>query len=195
MIRKLCALGAAVLSRPCAVGLICGPIPLFMGTVLVPGLIRFFSDSKKEKIIKSDKFPLKEKIDFGISDTKLKIIIDKIDSDVVNDSEKMKQALYEIERSISYWKKSKLIEEIEIICVLPETKVGKSAQLEVLFFSQKLAETLQSKIKIIEKQFFYDIQSEISENEVEENLKQKLKTEIGIGCKIGISPDGKIQFR
>ena len=90
MIRKLCALGAAVLSRPCAVGLICGPIPLFMGTVLVPGLIRFFSDSKKEKIIKSDKFPLKEKIDFGISDTKLKIIIDKIDSDVVNDSEKMK---------------------------------------------------------------------------------------------------------
>ena len=195
MIRKLCALGAAVLSRPCAVGLICGPIPLFMGTVLVPGLIRFFSDSKKEKIIKSDKFPLKEKIDFGISDTKLKIIIDKIDSDVVNDSEKMKQALYEIERSISYWKKSKLIEEIEIICVLPETKVGKSAQLEVLFFSQKLAETLQSKIKIIEKQFFYDIQPEISENEVEENLKQKLKTEIGIGCKIGISPDGKIQFR
>ena len=195
MIRKLCALGAAVLSRPCAVGLICGPIPLFMGTVLVPGLIRFFSDSKKEKIIKSDKFPLKEKIDFGISDTKLKIIIDKIDSDVVNDSEKMKQALYEIERSISYWKKSKLIEEIEIICVLPETKVGKSVQLEVLFFSQKLAETLQSKIKIIEKQFFYDIQSEISENEVEEKMKEKLKTEIGIGCKIGISPDGKIQFR
>ena len=195
MIRKLCALGAAVLSRPCAVGLICGPIPLFMGTVLVPGLIRFFSDSKKEKIIKSDKFPLKEKIDFGISDTKLKIIIDKIDSDVVNDSEKMKQALSEIERSISYWKKSKLIEEIEIICVLPETKVGKSAQLEVLFFSQKLAEILKSKIKIIEKQFFYDIQPEIAESEVEEKLKQKLKTEIGLSCKIGISSDGKIQFK
>ena len=194
MIRKLWTLGAAVLI-PCAVGLICEPIPLFMGTVLVPGLIRFLSDSKKEKIIKSDKSSLEEKINLGISDTKLKIIIDKIDSDFANDSEKVKQALSEIERSISYWKKSKLIEKIEIICVLPETKVGKSAQLEVLFFSQKLAETLQSKIKIIEKQFFYDIQPEISENEVEEKMKEKLKTEIGIGCKIGISPDGKIQFR
>lgn len=184
MIRKLCALG-----------LVCGPIPLFMGTVLVPGLIRFLSDSKKEKIIKSDKSSLEEKIDFGISDTKLKIIIDKIDSEFVNDSEKVKQALSEIERSISYWKKINLIEEIEVICVLPETKIGKTAQLEVLFFSQKLAETLKSKIKIIEKQFFYDIQPEIAESEVEEKLKQKLKTEIGISCKIGISSDGKIQFK
>lgn len=82
-----------------------------------------------------------------------------------------------------------------IICVLPETKVGKSVQLEVLFFSQKLAETLKSKIKIIEKQFFYDIQPEIAESEVEEKLKQKLKTEIGLSCKIVISSDGKIQFR
>lgn len=184
MIRKLCA-----------VGLICGPIPLLMGTVLVPGLIRFLSVSKKEKIIKSDKYSLEEKINLEITDNKLKIIVDGINSDFVNDSEKVKQALSEIECSISYWKKINIIEEIEVICVLPETKVGKSAQLEVLFFSQKLAETLQSKIKIIEKQFFYDIQPEISESEVEENLKQKLKTEIGISCKIGISPDGKIQFR
>ncbi len=194
MIRKLWTLGAAV-PIPCAVGLICGPIPLFMGTVLVPGLIRFLTDSKKEKIIKSDKSSLEEKFNLGISDTKLKIIIDKIDSDFANDSEKVKQALSEIERSISYWKKSKLIEEIEIICVLPETKVGKSAQLEVLFFSQKLAETLQSKIKIIEKQFFYDIQPEIAESEVEEKMKEKLKTEIELSCKIVISPNGKIQFR
>lgn len=194
MIRKLYALGSAV-PIPFAVGFICGPIPLFMGTVLVPGMIRFLSDSKKEKIIKSDKSSLEEKFKLGITDSKLKIIVDGINSDFVNDSEKVKQALSEIECSISYWKKINIIEEIEVICVLPETKVGKSAQLEVLFFSQKLAETLQSKIKIIEKQFFYDIQPEISENEVEENLKQKLKTEIGIGCKIGISPDGKIQFR
>lgn len=172
MIRKLCALG-----------LVCGPIPLLMGTVIVPRVIRYFGESKKEKF------------NLGISDTKLKIIIDKIDSDFANDSEKVKQALSEIERSISYWKKSKLIEEIEIICVLPETKVGKSVQLEVLFFSQKLAETLKSKIKIIEKQFFYDIQPEIAESEVEEKMKEKLKTEIGLNCKIGISPDGKIQFR
>ena len=172
-----------MIRKPCVLGLVCGPIPLFMGTVIVPRVIRYFGESKKEKI------------NFGISDTKLKIIIDKIDSDVVNDSEKMKQALSEIERSISYWKKSKLIEEIEIICVLPETKVGKSVQLEVLFFSQKLAEILKSKIKIIEKQFFYDIQPEIAESEVEEKMKEKLKTEIGIGCKIGISPNGKIQFR
>ena len=183
MIRKLCTLG-----------LVCGPIPLLMGTILVPGLIRFLSDSKKEKIIKSDKSSLEEKINLGITDKKLKIIVDGIDSDFVNDSEKMKNSLSEIERSISYWKKSKLIEEIEVICVLPETKVGKSVQLEVLFFSQKLAETLQSKIKIIEKQFFYDIQPEISESEVEEKLKQKLKTEIGLNCKIVISPDGKILF-
>ena len=171
MIRKLCALG-----------LVCGPIPLLMGTVIVPRVIRYFWESKKEKI------------KLGITDSKLKIIVDGIDSDFVNDSEKVKQALSEIERSISYWKKINSIEEIEIICVLPETKVGKFAQLEVLFFSQKLAETLQSKIKIIEKQFFYDIQPEIAESEVEENLKQKLKTEIGLSCKIGISPDGKILF-
>ena len=172
MIRKLCALG-----------LVCGPIPLFMGTVIVPRVIRYFGESKKEKN------------NLRITDKKLKIIVDGIDSDFVNDSEKMKNSLSEIERSISYWKKSKLIEEIEIICVLPETKIGKTAQLEVLFFSQKLAETLKSKIKIIEKQFFYDIQPEIAESEVEEKLKQKLKTEIGISCKIGISSDGKIQFK
>jgi hypothetical protein len=172
MIRKLCALG-----------LVCGPIPLFMGTVFVPRVIRYFVESKKEKI------------KLGITDSKLKIIVDGIDSDFVNDSEKMKNSLSEIERSISYWKKINLIEEIEVICVLPETKIGKSVQLEVLFFSQKLAETLKSKIKIIEKQFFYDIQPEIAESEVEEKLKQKLKTEIGISCKIGISSDGKIQFK
>jgi len=172
MIRKLCALG-----------LVCGPIPLFMGTVIVPKVIRYFGESKKEKN------------NLRITDKKLKIIVDGIDSDFVNDSERVKQALSEIERSISYWKKINLIEEIEIICVLPETKIGKSVQLEVLFFSQKLAETLKSKIKIIEKQFFYDIQPEIAESEVEEKLKQKLKTEIGISCKIGISSDGKIQFK
>ena len=194
MIRKLRALGAAV-PIPCAVGLICGPIPLIVGTVLVPGLIRFLSDSKKEKIIKSDKSSFEEKIKFGITDSKLKIIVDGINSDFVNDSEKVKQALSEIECSISYWKKINIIEEIEVICVLPETRVGKSSQLEVLFFSQKLAETLQSKIKIIEKQFFYDIQPEIAESEVEEKMKQKLKTEIGLSCKIVISPNGKIQFR
>lgn len=171
MIRKLCALG-----------LVCGPIPLLMGTVIVPRVIRYFGESKKEKI------------NLGITDKKLKIIVDGIDSEFVNDSERVKQALSEIERSISYWKKINLMEEIEVICVLPETKVGKSVQLEVLFFSQKLTETLQSKIKIIEKQFFYDIQPEISESEVEEKLKQKLKTEIGISCKIVISPDGKILF-
>lgn len=172
MIRKLCALG-----------LVCGSIPLLMGTVIVPRVIRYFGESKKEKI------------NLGITDKKLKIIVDGIDSDFVNDSERVKQALSEIERSISYWKKINLIEEIEVICVLPETKVGKSVQLEVLFFSQKLAETLKSKIKIIEKQFFYDIQPDIAESEVEEKLKQKLKTEIGISCKIGISSDGKIQFK
>ena len=172
MIRKLCALG-----------LVCGPIPLFMGTIIVPRVIRYFGESKKEKI------------NLRITDKKLKIIVDGIDSDFVNDSEKVENSLSEIERSISYWKKINLIEEIEVICVLPETKVGKTAQLEVLFFSQKLAETLKSKIKIIEKQFFYDIQPEIEESEVEEKLKQKLKTEIGLSCKIGISSDGKIQFK
>ena len=182
MIKKLWALGAAV-PKSCALGLVCGPIPLFMGTVIVPRVIRYFWESKKEKI------------NLGITDKKLKIIVDGIDSDFVNDSEKVKQALSEIERSISYWKKINLIEEIEVICVLPETKIGKSVQLEVLFFSQKLTETLKSKIKIIEKQFFYDIQPEIAESEVEEKLKQKLKTEIGLSCKIVISPNGKIQFK
>ena len=172
-----------MIRKPCVLGLVCGPIPLFMGTVIVPRVIRYFGESKKEKI------------NLGITDKKLKIIVDGIDSEFVNDSERVKQALSEIERSISYWKKSKLIEEIEVICVLPETKIGKSVQLEVLFFSQKLAETLKSKIIILEKQFFYDIQPEIAESEVEEKLKQKLKTEIGISCKIGISSDGKIQFK
>ena len=85
MIRKLCTLG-----------LVCGPIPLFMGTVIVPRVIRYFGESKKEKI------------ELGITDSKLKIIVDGIDSDFVHDSERVKQALAEIERSISYWKKNQL---------------------------------------------------------------------------------------
>lgn len=194
MIKKLCTLGAAV-PKPCALGLVCGPIPLLVGIAFGSKVFQYLIQNKIDKIIKSDKYSLEEKINLGITDKKLKIIVDGIDSDFVNDSEKVKQALSEIERSISYWKKINSIEEIEVICVLPETKVGKSVQLEVLFFSQKLAETLKSKIKIIEKQFFYDIQPEIAESEVEEKLKQKLKTEIGISCKIGISSDGKIQFR
>lgn len=194
MIRKLWALGAAVQPIPCAVGLFCGPIPLLVGRVFGSRVFHYLIQNKIDKIIKSDKYSLEEKIKLGITDNNLKIIVDKIDSDFVHDSEKVENSLSEIERSISYWKKINSIEEIEIICVLPETKVGKFAQLEVLFFSQKLAETLQSKIKIIEKQFFYDIQPEIAESEVEENLKQKLKTEIGLSCKIGISPDGKILF-
>ena len=194
MIKKLCTLGTAVQPIPDVMRLVCGPIPLLVGIVFGSKVFHYLMKNKIDKIIKSDKYSLEEKIKLGITDSKLKIIVNHIDSDFVNDSEKVKQALSEIERSISYWKKINLIEEIEVICVLPETRVGKSSQLEVLFFSQKLAETLQSKIKIIEKQFFYDIQPEISESEVEEKLKQKLKTEIGISCKIGISPDGKILF-
>lgn len=194
MIKKLCTLGAAV-PKPCATGLICGPIPLLVGIAFGSKVFQYLIQNKIDKIIKSDKYSLEEKINLGITDKKLKIIVDGIDSDFMHDSEKVKQALSEIERSISYWKKINSIEEIEVICVLPETKVGKSVQLEVLFFSQKLAETLKSKIKIIEKQFFYDIQPEIAESEVEEKLKQKLKTEIGLSCKIVISSDGKIQVR
>ena len=89
MIRHLWALGAAV-PKLCALGLVCGPIPLFMGTVIVPRVIRYFGESKKEKI------------KLGITDSKLKIIVNHIDSDFVNDSEKVKQALSEIERSIFY---------------------------------------------------------------------------------------------
>ena len=195
MIRKLWALGAAVQPIPCAVGLFCGPIPLLVGRVFGSRVFHYLIQNKIDKIIKSDKYSLEEKINLGITDSKLKIIVDRIDSDFANDSEKVKQALSEIEHCISYWKKINSIEEIEVICILPETKVGKSFQLEILFFSQKLAETLQTKIKIIEKQFFYDIQPEIAESEVEEKLKQKLKTEIGLSCKIYISSDGKIQFR
>lgn len=194
MIKKLCTLGAAV-PKPCALGLVCGPIPLLVGILFGSKVFQYLIQNKIDKIIKSDKYSLEEKINLGITDKKLKIIVDGIDSDFMHDSEKVKQALSEIESSISYWKKINSIEEIEVICVLPETKVGKSVQLEVLFFSQKLAETLKSKIKIIEKQFFYDIQPEIAESEVEEKLKQKLKTEIGLSCKIVISSDGKIQFR
>lgn len=194
MIKKLCTLGAAV-PKLCALGLVCGPIPLLVGILFGSKVFQYLIQNKIDKIIKSDKYSLEEKINLGITDKKLKIIVDGIDSDFMHDSEKVKQALSEIERSISYLKKINLIEEIEVICVLPETKVGKSVQLEVLFFSQKLAETLKSKIKIIEKQFFYDIQPEIAESEVEEKLKQKLETEIGLSCKIVISSDGKIQFR
>ena len=41
-------------------------------------------------------------MNFGITDKKLKIIVNHIDSEFVNDSEKVKQALSEIERSIFY---------------------------------------------------------------------------------------------
>ena len=96
MIKKLCTLGTAVQPIPDVMRLVCGPIPLFMGTVIVPRVIRYFGESKKEKI------------KLGITDSKLKIIVNHIDSDFVNDSEKVKQALSEIERSISYWKKINL---------------------------------------------------------------------------------------
>ena len=79
MIRKLCA-----------VGLVCGPIPLIVGTFLGSSLFRYFMEKHKEKEIKSDKFFLEEKINLGIiTNSKLKIIIDKIDSDFIyNDFEK-----------------------------------------------------------------------------------------------------------
>ena len=177
-----------------AVDLVCGPIPLLMGAFLFPGVIQYLLEIKKEKSRKSYKVALEEKIILGVTDGKLKFIVDEMDFDFVNDSKKVENALNEIKHYISYWKKNCHIEEIDVICVLPETKVGKSVQLGVLFFSQKLAEILHSKIKIIEKQFYYDIQPEITKREVEEKLKQKLKKEIGLSCKISISRDGKLQI-
>ena len=83
MIRKLCALG-----------LVCGPIPLFMGSVIVPGVIRYFGESKKEKI------------NLGITDKKLKIIVDGIDSDFVNDSEKWNKLYLKLNVAFLIGKKS-----------------------------------------------------------------------------------------
>lgn len=80
--------------------------------------------------------------------------MDGIDSDFVNDSEKVKQALSKIERSISYLKKINLIGEIEVICVLPETKVGKSVQLEVLFFFAKISRNFEIKNQNYRKAIF-----------------------------------------
>ena len=108
MIKKLCTLGTAVQPIPDVMRLVCGPIPLLVGIVFGSKVFHYLMKNKIDKIIKSDKYSLEEKIKLGITDSKLKIIVNHIDSDFVNDSEKVKQALSEIERSISYWKKINL---------------------------------------------------------------------------------------
>ena len=62
MIRKLCALG-----------LVCGPIPLLVGILFGSKVFQYLIQNKIDKIIKSDKYSLEEKINLGITDKKLKI--------------------------------------------------------------------------------------------------------------------------
>lgn len=95
MIRKLCALG-----------LVCGPIPLLVGILFGSKVFQYLIQNKIDKIIKSDKYSLEEKINLGITDKKLKIIVDGIDSDFVNDSEKWNKLYLKLNVAFLIGKKS-----------------------------------------------------------------------------------------
>ena len=49
--------------------------------------------------------------------------------------------------------------------------------------------------KIIEKQFYYDIEPNISHDDLEAKIQKELKTEIGLSCVVYISKIGEIYFR
>ena len=172
------------------IGFLAGPIP-FVAT----GLLGLFIKVQRNRIKKSTKITLQEKIELGITDDKLKIIIPEIDFDFGNNQEKITVALDKIKATIDLWKEFIKIEEIEIIGILPEAKQGKNSQMGTLLFVQKLSSVLKVKYKFIEKQFYYDIEPNISDVSLEEKIQKELKEEIGLSCVIYISKTGEIYFK
>lgn len=183
MIRKLRAIG--IFSRP---------VPIFAG-IATTGFLGFLLKLQKNRIKKSTKISLEEKINFGITDDKLKIIIPEIDFDFGNNQEKIIASVSEIKKTIEFWKKITRIDVIEVIGILPESKKEKISQIQMLDFVQKLSSALEVKYKIIEKQFYYDIEPNISDNDLETKIQKELKTEIGLSCVVYISKIGEIYFR
>ena len=51
MIKKLCTLGVAV-PKPCALGLVCGPIPLLVGIAFGSKVFQYLIQNKIDKIKK-----------------------------------------------------------------------------------------------------------------------------------------------
>lgn len=172
------------------IGFLAGPIP-FVAT----GLLGLFIKVQRNRIKKSTKITLQEKIELGITDDKLKIIIPEIDFDFGNNQEKITVALDKIKATIDLWKEFIKIEEIEIIGILPEAKQGKYSQIVMILFVDKLSSVLKVKYKFIEKQFYYDIEPNISDVSLEEKIQKELKEEIGLSCVIYISKTGEIYFK
>ena len=166
-----------------------------IGTVGLIGILGFLIKRQKNRIKKSTKITLQEKFELGITDDKLKIIISEIDLDFANNQEKIIASVNKINETINSWKKYINIEDIEIIGILPEAKQGKYSQMETLLFVEKLSSVLKVKYKFIEKQFYYDVEPNISDVSLEEKIQKKLKTEIGLSCVVYISKIGEIYFK
>ncbi len=177
-----------------AIGNFSGRVPGFAG-IATTGLLGFLLKLQRNRIKNSTKITLDEKIKLGISNDNLKIIIPEIDFEFANNQEKITASINEIKKTIDFWKTFTKIEEIEIIGILPESKKGKNSQMRMLLFVQKLSSVLQVKCKFIEKQFYYDIEPNISDVELEEKIQKELKTEIGLSCVVYISKTGEIYFQ
>ena len=166
-----------------------------IGTVGLIGILGFLIKRQKKRIKKSTKIILQEKFELGITDDKLKIIILEIDLDFANNQEKIIASVNKINETINSWKKYINIEDIEIIGILPEAKQGKYSQMGTLLFVEKLSSVLKVKYKFIEKQFYYDVEPNISDVSLEEKIQKELKTEIGLSCVVYISKIGEIYFK
>ena len=166
-----------------------------IGTVGLMGILGFLIKRQKNRIKKSTKITLQEKFELGITDDKLKIIISEIDLDFANNQEKIIASVNKINETINSWKKYINIEDIEIIGILPEATQGKYSQMGTLLFVEKLSSVLKVKYKFIEKQFYYDVEPNISDVSLEEKIQKELKTEIGLSCVVYISKIGEIYFR
>ena len=177
-----------------------GPVPvnpLFLGIGGFLGVkgFDFFIKRKINRIKESTKIKLDEKNNLGIFDDNLKIIIPEIDFDFGNNQEKIIASVSEIKKTIELWKKFTKIDEIEIIGILPESKKGKNSQMGMLLFVQKLSSVLQVECKYVEKQFYYDIEPNINDDDLEAKIQKELKEEIGLSCVIYISKIGEIYFK
>ena len=166
-----------------------------IGTVGLIGILGFLIKRQKNRIKKSTKITLQEKFALGITDDKLKIIISEIDLDFANNQEKIIASVNKINETINSWKKYINIEDIEIIGILPEATQGKYSQMGTLLFVEKLSSVLKVKYKFIEKQFYYDVEPNISDVSLEEKIQKELKEEIGLSCVVYISKIGEIYFR
>ena len=82
----------------------------------------------------------------------------------------------------------------QILCILPEASHGKNKQKQLLNFANRLSKELSCKFHLVEKQFYYDDNPEISADEVKLNINEYVTNFIGNDCFLAISDSGKVQI-